>query len=273
MILEDVQNRPDTRGIALDAVGVSQLRYPTAVAARECGKQETVASFALTVDLSGSVKGTHLSRFVHLVHEYAADLSVASLTQMAQDLKERLGSGLARIEVEFPYFVERAAPISGAKAMLECQGRLVAEARADTVRSLIGVTVPVTSVCPCSKAISDYGAHNQRGHIRVDSWLSDDATRASTPLSLEELIEIAESCGSSPVYPLLKRADERHVTMTAHDNPVFVEDMARSVVHTLRDDSRISAFTVEVINDESIHNHAAFARVTWPAASTGGYTK
>ena len=273
MILEDVQNRPDTRGIALDAVGISQLRYPAAVAARECGKQETVASFTLTVDLSGSVKGTHLSRFVHLVHEYAADLSVASLAQMAQDLKERLGSGLARIEAEFPYFVERAAPITGARAMLECQGRLTVEAYADVVRSLVGVTVPVTSVCPCSKAISDYGAHNQRGYIRVDSWLSDVVAQAGVPLSLEELIEVAESCGSSPVYPLLKRADERHVTMTAHDNPVFVEDMARSMVYALRDDSRISAFTVEVTNDESIHNHAAFARVTWPANGADGHAR
>jgi GTP cyclohydrolase I len=270
MILEDVQNRPDTRGIALDAVGISQLRYPAAVAAREYGKQETVAGFALTVDLPSSVKGTHLSRFVHLVHEYAADLSIASLSQMAQDLKERLSSGLARIEAEFPYFVERAAPVTGARAMLECQGRLAAEARGDAVRPMIGVTVPVTSVCPCSKSISDYGAHNQRGHIRIDAWLSADADQASIPLSLDELIEMAEGCGSSPVYPLLKRADERHVTMAAHDNPVFVEDMARSVIHALRDDSRIATFTVEVTNDESIHNHAAFARATWPVRSADG---
>lgn len=264
MILEDVQSRPDVRGIALDAVGISQLRYPVSVVARERGKQETVAGFSLTVDLPDAVKGTHLSRFVHLVHEYAGDLSVPSIVQMVQDLKERLGSTNARIDTEFPFFVERAAPVSGAKSLLECQVRLGATTQGPHAYAVVGVTVPVTSVCPCSKAISDYGAHNQRGHITIDVRLDQGDERASVEVSAEDLIELAERCASSPVYPILKRPDERFVTMAAHDNPVFVEDMARNAAHSLAGDARISAFSVTATNDESIHNHAAFARVEWP---------
>jgi len=270
--MEDVQNRPDTRGIALDAVGISQLRYPVSVAARDRGKQETVADFTLTADLPDTVKGTHLSRFVQLVHEYAGDLSVAALTRMAQDLTERLDSTYAQVETQFPFFVERAAPVTGATSLLECQARLTATARRTCVDAVIGVSVPVTSVCPCSKAISDYGAHNQRGRIAIDARLSSVEEQSAGALRADELIELAERCASSPVYPLLKRPDERFVTMAAHDNPVFVEDMVRNGARALLEDSRISAFRIQATNDESIHNHMAFARVEWPrpgAVSSG----
>jgi GTP cyclohydrolase IB len=264
MSMEDVQSRPDERGVALDAVGVSGLRYPVSVAERERGKQETIAGFTMSVDLAHTVKGTHLSRFVQLLHEYAGEVTVYTLPLMAEALRERLDSACARVEADFPFFVERAAPISGARSLLECRARLTATAQGEDTHSTLGVTVPVTSVCPCSKAISDYGAHNQRGHITIEVRLIPGQGEELGALCAEDLIEVAERSASSPVYPLLKRPDERFVTMAAHDNPVFVEDMARNVVKALQNDPRIAAVQIEVSNEESIHNHAAFARVEWP---------
>jgi len=254
-MLEDVQARPDGRGIALDEVGVADLRYPVLVCDGQGNKRETVATVSMSVSLDHHVKGAHLSRFVETLHAWRDQLSVGSVMLMADDLRQRMGSEQANITVSFTYFLERAAPVTGSVSYMDYACAITATAgQASAVR--MRVAVPVTSVCPCSKAISDRGAHNQRGTITMDI-----ATQSDTDLWFDDLIQFAEAAGSSPVYALLKRPDERHVTMAGYDNPVFVEDMARTVAGHLADDRRIRDFAVRVVNDESIHNHVAFAQV------------
>jgi len=177
---------------------------------------------------------------------------------IASDLRARLSSRRARIALTFPYFLERAAPVSGLAAMADYEGRLVAEVENDSARLEVGVRVPVKSLCPCSKEISDYGAHSQRGFVDLTVRCKPDEA-----VWLQDLIDLAERCGSSPVYPLLKRVDERHVTMEAYENPAFVEDIARDAAVQLRGDHRVDAFAVRVANQESIHNHEAVARIVW----------
>lgn len=265
-VLEDVQGRPDTRGIAIDEVGISGLRYPIAVWDRTQAKQDTIAEISLAVALPAEVKGTHMSRFLEILGEHSGDLTQRTIPDLLRQIHQRLDTDDAQITVTFPYFLPRSAPITGATALMDyaCQfhGRLTQS----TLHFTLQVAVPVTSVCPCSKAISDYGAHNQRGTITVSVTPKhgDDDLEL---IRIEELIALAEGAASSPVYPLLKRADERYVTMAAYDNPVFVEDMVRHVASHLRSDERVAAFSVAAVNDESIHNHAAFARLSYTANS------
>lgn len=258
-MLEDVQSRADNRQLPIDEVGITGIRYPVAVLERESGKQETVAQVAMSVDLRPDVKGAHLSRFVEVLHDCAGEISPASIPLILNALRERLGARTAGIEISFPYFLRRRAPVTGSAAYMDYQCRVTGRL-AEDLEVIVAVVVPVTSVCPCSKAISDYGAHNQRSHITIEACTCGDAT-TPTALWVEELIDVAEAAASSPVFPLLKRPDERHVTMHAHDNPVFVEDMAREVARALSSDARIAWFSVEATSDESIHNHQAFARV------------
>jgi GTP cyclohydrolase I len=259
--LDDVQARPDTRGVALDEVGVRGLRYPIVVWDRERDKQETIAKVTMSVSLPAHLKGTHLSRFVEVLVEHAGEVTMRTIPGILAALRQRLDAGRARIEVCFPYFIERVAPVTGARALLDYQCQFSGEADASGCRFTLTVRVPVTSVCPCSRAISDYGAHNQRGAITISVRVGDDPDGEPHLVWIEELVELAERSASAPVFPLLKRPDERHVTMLAYDNPVFVEDMARNVTHGLRADPRVSWFAVEAVNEESIHNHAAYARV------------
>ena len=256
--LRDVQNLPDERDIAIDAVGIASLRYPVLIADREGEAQRTVARAAMDVDLPAHVKGTHMSRFVETLDGHADQISAARLVAVAATMRDRLESRRARIELEFPYFLERSAPVSGLRSVNDYEGRVAAEVDGPLVRLEVGVRVPVMSLCPCSKEISDYGAHNQRGYVDLDVRCNSDE-----PVWLQDLIEVAEACGSAPIYALLKRVDERHVTMEAFDNPAFVEDIARDAALALRADTRIEAFTVRVANQESIHNHEAVARIRW----------
>ena len=260
MILEDVQSRPDTRGIALDEVGVSGIRYPLVVLDREHAKQETVGEFSFSVRLPASAKGAHMSRFIEVLADHAGEVTMHTLPAILEALRTRLGSDHAAITVRFPYFVERQAPVSGARALMDYDCEFAAQGAGDFVDFSLCVRVPVTSVCPCSKAISDYGAHNQRGYITISIRSKPTATAPSEMVWIEELIEVAEQSASAPVLPLVKRPDERFLTMLAYDNPVFVEDMVRNVVEHLAKDSRLQSYSVEAVNDESIHNHAAFAR-------------
>lgn len=255
-LLHDVQSQPDDREIAIEQVGVSQLRYPVTVLDRAAESQRTVATIALSVGLPHDAKGTHMSRFIQVLENHRGEITVRTLPALLADLKTTLDAESARIEVEFPYFLERCAPASGAKALMDYQCSFVAEANGCELDFVLGVAVPVSSVCPCSKAISEYGAHNQRGTIRLE-------TRSAGIVWIEELIEVAEGSASSPVYALLKRSDERHLTMRAYENPVFVEDMVRNAAVRLKADPRILWFRVRAENQESIHNHNAFAQVTW----------
>ncbi len=271
--MEDLQSHRDDRGVPLDEVGVSGLRYPIIVWDRARERQQTVATIEMSVALPHEFKGTHMSRFIEVLEAHRGEVSLRTLPSLVGDLRARLEAERARVQLRFPYFLERSAPISGATALMDYEcgfegsargpalGGAAAEAEQDFT---LEVSVPVTSLCPCSKAISDYGAHNQRSQLRVRVRSVDLAERSM--IWIEELVELAERSASAPVYPLLKRADERHVTMQAFDNPVFVEDMVRNVAVVLRDDPRVAWFEVRAENQESIHNHAAFARVQWRRA-------
>lgn len=204
-----------------------------------------------------------MSRFVEILHSHRGDFTMLTLPAILKQLRERLNAQSARVEVRFPYFLERVAPASGQSALLDYDCTFVAEADSDKLDFLMKLTVPVTTLCPCSKAISDYGAHNQRGYLTIDLKPAQGSDGHPAMVWIEELVAVAESSASAPVYPLLKRIDERHVTMQAYDNPVFVEDIVRNVAVKLRADERVAAFTVECVNHESIHNHSAYARTSW----------
>lgn len=258
-MLKDVQATPDTRGIALDEVGIEGLRYPVLVADGQGAKRETVATAAMSVTLGPDIKGAHLSRFIEVLHGSREQITPAAAAGLADDLRQHMGSTSARVHLAFPYFLEREAPVTRSRAYVEYSCTVTVSSSVADTQLLLSVEVPVTSVCPCSKAISDRGAHNQRGRITIEIKLSNH----STDLWFDELINIAEGAASSPVYALLKRPDERHVTMAGYDNPVFVEDMVRNVCQVLSASDRITAYRVRAVNDESIHNHAAYAVVSW----------
>lgn len=261
--LIDVQNRADERSIPIDQVGVSDLRYPIVVLDREQGRQQTVAQLSLSVSLPHQFKGTHMSRFIEVLNEHRGEVTMHTLPTILRRLKERLDAESARIEARFPYFLERIAPVTGARALMDYECSFVGEANGAHDDFVLGVRVPVASLCPCSKEISDYGAHNQRGYVTIEVRGARDATGVPALIWIEELIAIAEGSASAPVYPLLKRPDERHVTMQAYDNPAFVEDIVRNVAGRLMADGRVAWFHAHVVNHESIHNHSAFARIIW----------
>jgi len=263
VIIEDVQNRSDSRGISIDRVGIRDLRYPITVLDREEGKRETVANFSMSVELPHHFKGTHMSRFVEVLNDHRGEVTMRTLPDVLGDLRRRLEAEKAQLVVEFPYFLERVAPASGAKAFVDYECKFKGESTGDGFDFVLGVRVPVTSLCPCSKEISDYGAHNQRGELEIEVRTCIDDDEALQFVWIEELVDLAEGCASSPVYSLLKREDERHVTMKAFENPVFVEDMVRNVALRLKEDGRVAWFRVHALNHESIHNHNAFAEIEW----------
>ncbi len=265
MTLIDVQALPDTRGVSLDEVGVEGLRYPVLVCDGQGNKRDIVATMTMSVDVAREVKGAHLSRFVEVLHAWRDQLSAPSLVLMTDDLRRRMGSDRATVAAAFVYFLERQAPATRAVSFMDYPCAVTATVGPAGTVVRLRVEVAVTSVCPCSKAISDRGAHNQRGRVTIDVELADP----DGGLWFDELVDVAERSASSPLYALLKRPDERHVTMAAYDNPVFVEDMARNVVVALQHDQRVARGSARVVNDESIHNHAAFAQVSWVAADGG----
>jgi GTP cyclohydrolase I len=259
----DMQSQPDDRQIDIDQVGIKDLRYPIVVLDKTSERQLTVASIAMSVSLPRHLKGTHMSRFVEVLNTHRREITMHTLPTILHEIRERLEAETARVEVSFPYFVERAAPASGARGLVDYECWLHGESNGKTDDLVLGVRVPVTSLCPCSKAISDYGAHNQRGYISIDVRTVPDQEGVPTFVWIEDLIDVAEKSASAPVYALLKRDDERHVTMQAYDNPVFVEDMVRNVAARLQQDVRLRWFQVQAVNHESIHNHGAFAEIRW----------
>ena len=252
--LADVQSEIDARAIPIDAVGVSGLRYPIALLAPG-GAVASVATFMMTVGLSALAKGTHMSRFVELLEARREPFTPARFRAMGLEMLERLGSASGTIEMRFPYFVRKAAPVTGVESLLDYEvAWRVDVARGARAAFRMRVVVPATSLCPCSKEISDYGAHNQRSHIAIDAEIRAE-------VAIEDLVAIAERSASCEVYGLLKRPDEKHVTEMAYDNPKFVEDLVRDVALALDGDARVGAYVVEAENFESIHNHSAFARI------------
>lgn len=256
--MADVQSSADTRAIAIDRVGIKSIRHPVRVVGSMNGSsngaiQHTIATFAMSVRLSADVKGTHMSRFVELIENNVEPISVPSFVSLLERMVERLGVTEGRIDMSFPYFIEKMAPVSFAKSMLDYEITLAGHIKNDVTRITTKVVAPVTSLCPCSKEISAYGAHNQRSHISITVRQAGDA------ISIEEIIRVAEDQASAELYGILKRVDEKFVTERAYDNPKFVEDLVRDIAAALDADARVEAYIVESENFESIHNHSAFA--------------
>lgn len=260
MGLVDIQDSLDTREVELDQVGVRDLSYPIVVLDQNNGRQNTIGRLSLSVHLPQEFKGTHMSRFIEILHANRGDFTMLTLPAVLKQLRDRLNARSSRVEVKFPYFLERTAPASGQSALLDYECTFIAESDPSKFDFTMIVTVPVTTLCPCSKAISDYGAHNQRGYITIEV---NNLNCEGELLYIEDLINYAEESASGKVYPLLKRTDERVVTMTAYENPVFVEDVVRNVAVKLQADKRINKFVVTCVNHESIHAHNAYAVKKW----------
>ena len=252
--IADVQGSEDTRRIPINKVGIKDIYHPVRIKERSGGEQHTVANFNMYVNLPHNFKGTHMSRFVEILNNHEREISVKSFRDMMSELTERLDAESGHIEMSFPYFVNKKAPVSEVESLMDYRASLIGERRDGVSTIWVKVVVPVTSLCPCSKKISDYGAHNQRSHVTV-------AAKVSSFLWIEELIELVESEASCELYGILKRPDEKYVTERAYDNPKFVEDMVRDIAVRLNADDRVRAYTVESENFESIHNHSAYALI------------
>lgn len=257
--IEDVQAQRDERRLAIDAVGISRLKIPIQV--EDAGEvQHTVAEVRCAVELPPEHRGTHMSRFVALLAEEKKPVSARALPELLAAMTERLDARAAEVEFRFPFFALKQAPVTGVTGPMDYEVRLAARLAGGTTRVTTDVTVPVTSLCPCSKKISAYGAHNQRSHVRVSV--------EGVGCSIGQLIALVESEASAPLYGLLKRADEKRVTEQAYENPKFVEDMVRDVALRLKDLPGIGYFRVEVENFESIHNHSAYAVIQGTGADS-----
>jgi len=252
--IEDVQGRADTRRIPINKVGIKDIRHPIRVKDRAGREQHTIANFNMYVNLPQDFKGTHMSRFVEILNAHDFEITTDSFKTMLAEVTDKLDAESGHIEMQFPYFVEKTAPISGEKSLMDYEVSFVGERHGEKSEMWVKVVVAATSLCPCSKKISDYGAHNQRSHITLN-------VKVDGFVWVEELIDIAEAEASCEVYGILKRPDEKYVTERAYDNPKFVEDLVRDVAARLNADDRVIAYTVESENFESIHNHSAYALI------------
>ncbi|MBN1931998.1 MAG: GTP cyclohydrolase I FolE2 [Desulfobacterales bacterium] len=254
--MKDIQNQRDYRNMPINKVGIKNLRYPITVLDRRNGFQHTVASINMYVDLPHKYKGTHMSRFVEMLHTFRFELSLKKFSAILDQMKKHLNAASAHIEVIFPYFIEKRSPVSNSPGLMDYTCRIIGSSNADGKVDLISeVIVPISSVCPCSKEISDAGAHNQRGEVRM-------RTRFKKFIWIEDMIDLVESAASCEVYSVLKRIDEKHVTEKAFSNPKFVEDIVRDIANKLKNDKNITWFAVSAENFESIHNHNAYAYIT-----------
>ncbi|CAD7844846.1 MAG: GTP cyclohydrolase I (EC 3.5.4.16) type 2 [Olavius algarvensis Gamma 3 endosymbiont] len=254
--IPDVQGTADTRELAINKVGIKDIRHPVIVKDRSDGQQHTIATFSMFVFLPHQFKGTHMSRFVKILNDHEKEISYTSFNDMLREMAGLLEAESGYIEMNFPYFVNKKAPVSGVESLLDYEVSLIGEIKAGATSTRIKVQVPVTSLCPCSKSISEYGAHNQRSHVTLDA-------KTSGFIWIEELIDLVEKQASCELYGLLKRPDEKYVTERAYDNPKFVEDMVRDIAGELNQDDRIRQYVLESENFESIHNHSAYALIEY----------
>ena len=250
----DVQNLADTRQIAINRVGIKAIRHPVKVLDKSGGVQHTIAVFNMYVSLPHNFKGTHMSRFVEILNSHEREISVENFPSMLHEMTQKLEAQSGHIEMNFPYFIDKAAPVSGVQSLMDYDVTLTGEICHGEIASTVKVVVPVTSLCPCSKKISERGAHNQRSHVTVTA-------RLNKLVWIEEIVQLVESEASCELYGLLKRPDEKHVTERAYDNPKFVEDMVRDVAARLNAEPRIHSYVIESENFESIHNHSAYALI------------
>ncbi|MEN8180519.1 MAG: GTP cyclohydrolase FolE2 [Pseudomonadota bacterium] len=252
--IADVQSSKDKRQIAINKVGIKDIRHPMRIKDRSSGEQHTIANFNMYVNLPHHFKGTHMSRFVEILNGHETELTLASFKDMLTEMTARLEAESGHIEMNFPFFINKTAPVSGVKSLLDYNVTLIGEIHDGKPTIDIKVVVPVTSLCPCSKKISERGAHNQRSHVTIQA-------RTNGFIWIEEIIDLVENQASCELYGLLKRPDEKYVTERAYDNPKFVEDIVRDIAVQLNNEERISAYTVESENFESIHNHSAYALI------------
>lgn len=248
----DIQNQKDERNIEIKKVGVKGVKYPITVLDRSNGVQQVNATINMYVNLPHHFKGTHMSRFVEILNEYRGQINIKTLQIILEKVKEKLHAESSHMEIKFPYFIEKKAPVSGAKSLMEYECRFWGQHGGNKTDILVGVVVPVTTVCPCSKEISDAGAHNQRGLVSV-------SVRFRRFFWIEDIIRMVENSASGEVYSLLKRVDEKYVTEKGYENPMFVEDVVRNVAEGLNNMDNFTWYSVEAENFESIHNHSAYA--------------
>lgn len=249
--MKDIQNHKDHRNIDIDQVGVKGIRYPITVLDKDMGEQQTVAEINMYVNLPRYYKGTHMSRFVEILNEHSRRISLQNFPEILEEMKKRLNAKSAHMEATFPYFINKAAPVTGVEGLMEYKCTL--KGSLNKGRDLIVMLyVPISTLCPCSKEISDFGAHNQRGEVRLQ-------LRFKKFIWIEDLIKLVEESASSELYSVLKREDEKYVTERAYKNPMFVEDIVREIAAKLNGDPNITWFAVESENFESIHNHNAYA--------------
>ena len=259
--MKDTQNEPDTRQLPIDRVGVKALRYPVQVRDKDHAIQSTIATVQLTVDLPHHFKGTHMSRFIEVLGSHGPVVHVDNIRNILEQLTKRLESDCAHLEFEFPFFLEKKAPVTGSVGLIDYTAKFQATLELGKMDFVVQVIVPVTTLCPCSKAISKAGAHNQRGQVTF-------AVRFRKPMWIEDMIRLVEDSSSSELFSLLKRPDEKAVTERAYANPVFVEDLVRNVAVKCEADPNITWYRVEAENFESIHNHNAYALIEKPWAGT-----
>jgi GTP cyclohydrolase I len=252
--IPDVQNSADTRQIAINKVGIKSIRHPVKVGDKAAGIQHTIAVFNMYVGLPHNFKGTHMSRFVEILNSHEREISVENFPAMLQDMIVKLEAETGHIEMNFPYFINKTAPVSGVQSLMDYDVTFIGDIRNGEIVTSTKVVVPVTSLCPCSKKISERGAHNQRSHVTVTARTNDFVW-------IEELVQLVEAEASCELFGLLKRPDEKYVTERAYDNPKFVEDMVRDVAARLNAEARVDAYVVESENFESIHNHSAYALI------------
>src|SRR5271170_6673484 len=250
--LHDKQSERDTRELRIDKVGVRGLRFPIQVRDKARSVQNTVATIGMFVDLPKEFKGTHMSRFVEVLNAHGSVIHVENISEILHSLQKKLNAATSHLEIEFPYFMVKKAPVSGGEGMMDYTARFDATACGSEIDFVLTVKANVTTLCPCSKAIAKYGAHNQRGEVTV-------ALRSTRVVWIEDVVAMIEGAASSELYALRKRQDEKAVTERAYENPVFVEDLVRNVALRLNADARVSWYKVEAENFESIHNHNAYA--------------
>ena len=252
--LPDTQGLEDTRNLPINKVGIKDILHPMVIKQRSGKEQTTVANFNMYVNLPHNLKGTHMSRFVHILNNHEDHITVDTFKTMISEMLVLLEAESGHVEMQFPYFINKTAPASKVKSLLDYTVTFIGEIEKGVSSLKVKVLVPVTSLCPCSKKISAYGAHNQRSHVTVTVSIKDF-------IWIEEIIDIVEKEASSELYALLKRPDEKHVTELAYDNPKFVEDMVRDIAGHFTNDDRVREYTVESENFESIHNHSAYAQI------------
>jgi len=253
--ISDVQSSRDIRNLAIDMVGIKGARHPIVVADEDIKEQSTIAEFDMYVDLPPDVKGTHMSRFIEILNSQDSALSLNAFKSLLEQMTAKLGATTGVIRVSFPFFTRKHAPVSGAQSLMDYQVTFNGRLSPASTSVELEIVIPVTSLCPCSKEISDYGAHNQRSHVTLK-------VEATNSVTITQMIQVVEQEASCELFGTLKRPDEKYVTERAYENPKFVEDLVRDIAVRLNDDHGIRRFSVAAENFESIHNHSAYAVIT-----------